>query len=62
MAESFLVHMSFEPNAGGRSETHSAASSGVVVAEVAEAFGEATISFSFRGKLAPPNFNYKTLI
>ena len=40
VAESFLVHMSFEANAGGRSETQSAVSSGVVVADVAEFFGE----------------------
>ena len=42
MAESFLVHMPFELNAGGRLEMYSAASSGVVGAKIAEATGEAT--------------------
>ena len=40
VAESFPVHMSFESNAGGRSEMQSAASADVVVAAVAELFGE----------------------
>ena len=37
------VHLSFEPNASGRAETQSTASSGVVVAEVVESFGETSM-------------------